>query len=66
MYKRQDLYLLQYNIIGEFEGYKSGHTQNNLLLKKLQESPDTWELISSDGDAPEIKYIEPIIDPSSG
>ena len=61
-----DLYLLQYNIIGEFEGYKSGHTQNNLLLKKLQESPDTWELISSDGDAPEIKYIEPIIDPSSG
>ena len=61
-----DLYLLQYNIIGEFEGYKSGHTQNNLLLKKLQESPETWELISSDGDAPEIKYIEPIIDPSSG
>ena len=55
-----------YNIIGEFEGYKSGHTQNNLLLKKLQESPETWELISSDGDAPEIKYIEPIIDPSSG
>ena len=61
-----DLYLLQYNIIGEFEGYKSGHTQNNLLLKKLQESPEAWELISSDGDAPEIKYIEPIIDPSSG
>ena len=61
-----DLYLLQYNIIGAFEGYKSGHTQNNLLLKKLQESPESWELISSDGDAPEIKYIEPIIDPSSG
>ena len=61
-----DLYLLQYNIIGAFEGYKSGHTQNNLLLRKLQESPKTWELISSDGDAPEIKYIEPIIDPSSG
>ena len=61
-----DLYLLQYNIIGAFEGYKSGHTQNNLLLRKLQESPETWELISSDGDAPEIKYIEPIIDPSSG
>ena len=38
----------------------------NLLLKKLQESPEAWELISSDGDAPEIKYIEPIIDPSSG
>jgi len=25
-----------------------------------------WEVISSDGDAPEIRYIEPIIDPSSG
>ena len=61
-----DLYLLQYNIIGAFEGYKSGHTQNNLLLKKLQVAPESWELISSDGDAPEIKYIEPIIDPSSG
>ena len=61
-----DLYLLNHNLIGSFEGYKSGHTQNNLLLKKLQESPEAWELISSDGDAPEIKYIEPIIDPSSG
>jgi UDP-3-O-[3-hydroxymyristoyl] N-acetylglucosamine deacetylase len=61
-----DLYLLQYNIVAEFEGYKSGHTLNNLLLKRLLEVPDAWEVISSDGDAPEIRYIEPIIDPSSG
>ena len=26
-----DLYLLQYNIMAEFEGYKSGHSLNNLL-----------------------------------
>ncbi|MDC3108544.1 UDP-3-O-acyl-N-acetylglucosamine deacetylase [SAR86 cluster bacterium] len=61
-----DLYLLQYNIVAEFEGYKSGHSLNNLLLNRLLELPDTWEVISSDGDAPEIRYIEPIIDPSSG
>ena len=61
-----DLYLLQHNLIGEFEGYKSGHTQNNLLLRKLIEVPDSWELISSEGDNPIIDYIEPIIDPSLG
>ena len=61
-----DLYLLQHNLIGEFEGYKSGHTQNNLLLRKLIEVPDSWELISSESDNPIIDYIEPIIDPSLG
>ena len=61
-----DLYLLQYNIVAEFEGYKSGHSLNNLLLNRLLELPDAWEVISSDGDAPEIRYIEPIIDPISG
>ena len=61
-----DLYLLQYNLIGEFEGYRSGHTQNNLLLRKLIEVPDSWELISSEVDNPIIDYIEPIIDPSLG
>ena len=49
-----DLYLLQYNIVAEFEGYKSGHSLNNLLLNRLLELPDAWEVISSDGDAPEI------------
>ena len=61
-----DLYLLQYNIVAEFEGYKSGHSLNNLLLNRLLELPNAWEVISSDGDAPEIRYIEPIIDPSLG
>jgi UDP-3-O-[3-hydroxymyristoyl] N-acetylglucosamine deacetylase len=61
-----DLYLLQHNLIGEFEGYRSGHTQNNLLLRKLIEVPDSWELISSEVDNPIIDYIEPIIDPSLG
>ena len=47
-----DLYLLQYNIVAEFEGYKSGHSLNNLLLNRLLDLPDAWEVISSDGDAP--------------
>ena len=61
-----DLYLLGHNLVGSFEGYKSGHTQNNLLLRKLIEVPDSWELISSESDNPIIDYIEPIIDPSLG
>ena len=52
-----DLYLLQYNIVAEFEGYKSGHSLNNLLLNRLLELPDAWEVISSDGDAPEIRSV---------
>ena len=38
-----DLYLLGHFIIGKFEGFKSGHALNNLLLRKLLETPDSWE-----------------------
>ncbi|MBF2755299.1 MAG: UDP-3-O-acyl-N-acetylglucosamine deacetylase [Gammaproteobacteria bacterium AqS3] len=40
-----DLYLLGHNMIGQFEGYKSGHTINNALLLKLVEE-DAFEIIS--------------------
>ena len=30
-----DLYLLGHNLAGSFEGYKSGHTANNALLREL-------------------------------
>lgn len=39
-----DLYLLGYNMIGEFSGYKSGHALNNKLLKKLLSTEDAWEI----------------------
>jgi UDP-3-O-[3-hydroxymyristoyl] N-acetylglucosamine deacetylase len=42
-----DLYLLEYSVIGAFFGYKSGHTLNNLLLRKLLENEKAWELVTS-------------------
>ncbi|MCW5589996.1 MAG: UDP-3-O-acyl-N-acetylglucosamine deacetylase [Legionellales bacterium] len=43
-----DLYLLGSSIIGEFEGFKSGHSLNNQLLKKLLATPDAWEYVTFD------------------
>ncbi len=41
-----DLYIIGYQIIGAFEGYRSGHAINNQLLRKLLNNPDTWEYIT--------------------
>jgi len=40
-----DLFLLGMPIIGHFIAYKSGHRLNNLLLKKLMNSTDSWKII---------------------
>ena len=62
-----DLYLLGHNLIGSFEGYKSGHTVNNALLRELLARPETWEVTTyDDPDNSPITYLDPIIDPSSG
>ena len=59
-----DLYLLGHNLVGSFEGYKSGHTA---LLRELIARPETWEVITyDDPDNSPITYLDPIIDPSSG
>jgi len=52
-----DMYLLGYSLIGEFIGYKSGHTENHALRKKLLLQTDAWEIITFDDlkDAP-ISY----------
>jgi UDP-3-O-[3-hydroxymyristoyl] N-acetylglucosamine deacetylase len=52
-----DMYLLGYSLIGEFVGYKSGHTENHALRKKLLREADAWEIITFDkaADAP-ISY----------
>ena len=42
MYKRQ----LGYSLIGEFVGFKSGHTENHLLRKALLENASAWELVT--------------------
>ena len=62
-----DLYLLGHNLVGSFEGYKSGHTVNNALLRELIARPETWEVVTyDDPDNSPITYLDPIIDPSSG
>lgn len=55
-----DLYLLGHSIIGEFNGLKSGHTLNNMLVQKILATPDAWELITFDDqkDIP-ISYVSP-------
>ena len=38
-----DLYLAGYQILGEYEGIKSGHALNNQLVRALLKSPERWE-----------------------
>lgn len=53
-----DLYLLGKSLIGEFEGYKSGHKLNNLLIRTLVADSEAWELISyEDAEKAPISYI---------
>jgi UDP-3-O-[3-hydroxymyristoyl] N-acetylglucosamine deacetylase len=41
-----DLYIIGHPLIAAFSGHKSGHALNNLLLRRLLESPDAWEFVS--------------------
>ena len=40
-----DLYLMGHILVGEFNGYKSGHELNNKLILKLYADQDAWEEI---------------------
>ena len=53
-----DLYLLGHNIIGQFSGYKSGHSLNNELLRKILSSEDAWEVVTfEDTSTAPISYV---------
>ena len=43
-----DLYLLGYQIIAQFDGYKSGHALNNQLLRNVQNDPMSYEIVTFD------------------
>lgn len=43
-----DLYLLGMPVLGEFEGYRSGHYLNSLLTKTILENPSHFEIVSDD------------------
>lgn len=40
-----DLWLIGAQVIGHFIGYKSGHTLNHKLIKKLLSHPEWWETL---------------------
>lgn len=56
-----DLYLLGHPLIGAFSGYKSGHALNNLLLRRLLEAPQAWEVVTFERaeDAPAFLAWQP-------
>ncbi len=55
-----DLYLLGYNLLGQFVGHKSGHALNNRLLRTLLAQQEAWELVSfGEEDTSPIAFIPP-------
>jgi len=57
-----DLYLLGSSLIGAFNGYKSGHELNNVLLRKLLEKEDAWEYVTfDDSQSAPITYLRPML-----
>ena len=57
-----DLYLLGKPILGEFEGYKSGHALNNKLARALLRVEEAWELVTFDLSKGPAR-MEPMIQP---
>lgn len=55
-----DLYLLGAPLIGEYTGYKAGHSLNNKLLRALRSQPQSWEAttFARESRAP-IAFLEP-------
>ena len=45
-----DLYLIGFSLVGRFHGYRSGHTINNALLRKVLETPSAFEVVSYESD----------------
>jgi len=49
-----DLYVIGYQFIGSFYGFKSGHAINNKLLRKILNNPSCYEFVTftDEGDVP--------------
>jgi len=57
-----DLYLLGHSVIGEFVGYKSGHTANHALRQAIMNQPDAWEIVTfSDPKLAPMSYSRPLV-----
>ncbi len=55
-----DLYLCGHTILGEFEGFKSGHTSNNLLARALLENEHAWTLVTPEAKSSSEPFLQPI------
>jgi UDP-3-O-[3-hydroxymyristoyl] N-acetylglucosamine deacetylase len=57
-----DLYLLGHSLIGEFQGFKSGHALNNQLLHALKADADAWEVVVfENAETAPISYMKPVL-----
>jgi len=57
-----DLYLLGHSLLGEFNGYKSGHGLNNQLVRALLADESAWETVTFDeSDKAPISYATPVV-----
>jgi len=56
-----DLYLLGHSLIGEFQGYKSGHALNNALIRQLLKEKDAWDILTFDDvETAPVSYMKPV------
>ncbi len=59
-----DVFLLGHSLIGLFNGYKSGHALNNLLIRTLLADAEAWEYVSfEDAATAPVSYRRPIFLP---
>jgi len=57
-----DLYLLGHAIIGEFVGYKSGHSAHHALREELLQRTDAWEIVTfDDPEEVPVAYSRPLL-----
>jgi UDP-3-O-[3-hydroxymyristoyl] N-acetylglucosamine deacetylase len=51
-----DLYLLGANLIGHYEGYKTGHLLNDQLLSTILKQPDTWSIETFESENSPVQF----------
>ncbi|SMN13195.1 UDP-3-O-[3-hydroxymyristoyl] N-acetylglucosamine deacetylase [Bathymodiolus heckerae thiotrophic gill symbiont] len=51
-----DLYLLGSNLIGHYEGYKTGHLLNDQLLSVILDRPETWSIETFETEKSPIQF----------
>ncbi|MBX9706217.1 MAG: UDP-3-O-acyl-N-acetylglucosamine deacetylase, partial [Gammaproteobacteria bacterium] len=57
-----DLYMLGHSMIGEYQGYKSGHAINNKLVRALLADTDAWEIATfEEQEQSPINYLPPMV-----